>query len=92
METRETLTISLPPALREKVDTLVAAGDYGSVSEYLRELVRADLKRRAGDELEKRLLESMNSGPSTPMTKDDWNGVRRAIREQAAKRIRNKAG
>ncbi len=46
MGTRETLTISLPPEMRQWIDTLVKDAGYASASEYLRELIRADRAKR----------------------------------------------
>jgi antitoxin ParD1/3/4 len=36
------LNISIPPALKEWVDTRVAQGSYSSASDYMRDLVRRD--------------------------------------------------
>lgn len=41
-----TLTISLPEPLRSYVENQVHKAGYGTVSEYLRELIRADQIRR----------------------------------------------
>lgn len=49
------LNISLPPALKEYVEGQVASGDWGTPSEYVRELIRQDKERRLGD-LERDLL------------------------------------
>ena len=40
------LNISLPEALKEYVEGQVASGDWGSSSEYVRELIRQDKERR----------------------------------------------
>ena len=40
-----TMNISLPDTLRSFVDTQVADGDYGSSSEYVRELLRKEKDR-----------------------------------------------
>lgn len=87
METpRETMTISLPPSLKAKVDALVAKGDYASSSEYFRELARQDIKRRIQEELESRLLESLDSGAPTPLTKKDFDDIRGEVRHRASLR------
>ena len=41
-----TMNISLPETLREFVDDQVSARGYGSLSEYVRELIRKDLGRQ----------------------------------------------
>ena len=43
------LNISLPEALKEYVEGQVASGDWGTPSEYVRELIRQDKTRRLGD-------------------------------------------
>jgi len=46
------------------------------VSEYVRELIRADEKRKAEDRLEALLLEGL-SGEETEMTQDEWSSIRK---------------
>ena len=41
-----TMNVSLPEALRSFVDEQVAQGEYGTSSEYVRELIRRDQERR----------------------------------------------
>ena len=53
----QSLNISLPESLKEFVAGQIAAGRYSSASEYVRELIRADEKRKAEDRLETLLLE-----------------------------------
>jgi len=40
------LNISLPEALKDYVESQVATGDWGTPSEYVRELIRQDKERR----------------------------------------------
>ncbi len=40
------LNISLPEALKAYVESQVASGDWGTPSEYVRELIRQDKERR----------------------------------------------
>jgi len=44
--------VSMPKALRQYIQEQVAAGTYSTPSEYLRELIREDQKRRANEKLE----------------------------------------
>lgn len=83
----ESMNISLPEPLKQFVDGQIAQGRYSSVSEYVRELIRADEKRRAEQELEAKLLEGLSSVESE-LTPSDW----KAIRKEALARvqIRNK--
>jgi antitoxin ParD1/3/4 len=43
------LNISLPEALKQYVEGQVASGDWGTPSEYVRELIRQDKERRLGN-------------------------------------------
>jgi antitoxin ParD1/3/4 len=49
------LNISLPEALKDYVEGQVASGDWGTPSEYVRELIRLDKERRLGN-LEQELI------------------------------------
>jgi antitoxin ParD1/3/4 len=80
------INISLPDSLRSYVEEQVAKGGYSTLSEYFRELVRSDQKRKAQERLETLLLEGLDSGTATPMTEGDWEDIRAAVRERVAKR------
>ena len=57
-----TMNISLPKNLKEYIEERVKTGGYGNISEYVRELIRQDQKRRVDDRLEALLLEGLRSG------------------------------
>ena len=42
----QTMNVSLPDQLKEFVDSQVGSGRYSSVSEYVRDLIRDDEKRK----------------------------------------------
>ena len=67
-----TINISLPERLKAYVEEQVASGDYGTVSEYLRELIREDKKRKAQEKLESLLLEGLDSGDPVEATPEFW--------------------
>ena len=69
--------ISLPEPLKKFIEAEVRRGGYGTPSEYLRALVRAQQKRKQGSRLERLLLEGLDSGESTPMTRRNWEDIRR---------------
>ncbi|MCC7141975.1 MAG: type II toxin-antitoxin system ParD family antitoxin [Candidatus Eisenbacteria bacterium] len=73
------LNISLPESLREWIDTVVASGGYGNASEYLRELIRDDQKRREEERLEKLLLEGLDSGDPIEVTPEFWAKLRKDV-------------
>ena len=80
----ESMNISLPEPLKQFVDGQISSGRYSSASEYVRELIRADEKRKAEEALEAKLLEGLNS-----LTDDDiLTGLRdpaAGVRENAVK-------
>ena len=56
------LNISLPEALKNYVEGQVASGDWGTPSEYVRELIRQDKERRLGN-LEQELVAALRPRP-----------------------------
>ena len=72
----QSMNISLPDPLKQFVDGQIAQGRYSSVSEYVRELIRADEKRKAEEQLEAKLLEGLNSQESA-LTPADWGSIRK---------------
>ena len=74
-----TMNISLPETLKSFVDSQVAEGDYGSSSEYVRELLRKERDRV-------RLRELIMEGAASPLNEkpiDDeyFEKFRKRIRE-----------
>jgi len=76
------LNISLPEALKDYVEGQVASGDWGTPSEYVRELIRHDKERRLGD-LEQELVAAAK-GPKIELTVDEIRkkGLIEALRER----------
>ena len=72
----QTMNISLPDPMKEFVDGQIAKGRYSSASEYVRELIRADEKRKAEEQLESLLLEGLDS-EETALTPADWKAIRK---------------
>ena len=81
-----TMNISLPDPLREFVEGQVSSGRYSSTSEYVRELIREDEKRKTQAKLEALLMEGIQSGESTEMTAQDWEDIRREALARIASR------
>ncbi len=72
----QSMNISLPDPLKKFVDGQVSTGRYSTASEYVRELIRADEKRKAGEQLEAMLMEGLNSAESE-LTAADWAAIRK---------------
>jgi antitoxin ParD1/3/4 len=81
----QTMNISLPDLLKNFVDKQITLGRYSSASEYVRELIREDEKRKADERFEALLLEGIHS-EETPLTPQDWAD----IRKQAMARIKRR--
>jgi antitoxin ParD1/3/4 len=84
--TMPTINISLPDTLKIFVEEQIDAGGYSTVSEYFRELIREDQKRRSQEKLETLLMEGINSGKSALLTKKDIEKVRRSVRARIVRR------
>ena len=57
-----TLNISMPDEMRSFIEARVSMGEYQSASDYLRDLIRHD-----HEEIERLLMDGVNSGPSKPL-------------------------
>jgi antitoxin ParD1/3/4 len=80
-----TVNISLPESLRRFVTDKVEQGGYGSVSEYMRSLIREAREREAEQRLESALLEGLASGPSKAVTPAFWAKRRAAVKKGGRK-------
>ncbi|MGA3040832.1 MAG: type II toxin-antitoxin system ParD family antitoxin [Bryobacteraceae bacterium] len=81
----QTMNISLPDPLKNFVEHQIAEGRYSSASEYIRELIRDDEKRRAEERLEALLLEGLESEDSE-LTKQDFEDIRQEALVQLKRR------
>ena len=82
----QTMNISLPDPMKQFVEERVSEGEYSSASEYVRELVRADQKRKAKEELEQTLMDAINSGEPMEVTPEMWEELRQKIHTRASAR------
>ena len=81
-----TMNISLPDELKEFVEEQLSKGQYASVSEYIRELIRDARKRAAQERLEALLLEGLDSGEPIDVTPEFWNERREELARRVAAR------
>ncbi|HSX82734.1 MAG TPA: type II toxin-antitoxin system ParD family antitoxin [Candidatus Saccharimonadia bacterium] len=77
------MTISLPEDLKQFVKKRSLTAHYGTPSDYIRGLIREDLKRLEEERLEHELLKGLRSGKGIPMTQETW----KQLRAEAAKHI-----
>ena len=84
----DTMNIALPESMKHFVQEQVTAGGYSSASEYVRELIRADQKRKVEDRIDTLLLEGLDSGQPIPVTQEYWDEKKRKLTERLGKAIR----
>ncbi len=85
------LTISMSDQMNEWVEAQIAAGRYGNVSEYFRDLVRRDQERReaAVAELRTMLERAEASGVAARSFPDILEAARREARQKGLLRDEN---
>ena len=76
-----TMNISLPASLKSFVDRQVATRGYGTISEYVRELIRMDQDRQ---HLRGLLLDGAASAPGAPVDAAYFEGLRDEVRKTGA--------
>lgn len=75
-----TMNVSLPASMKEFVDERVEHDEYGTASEYIRELIRNDQRRREEAKLERVLLERLQSTDTREFSIDE-------VKQELAKRM-----
>ena len=78
------MNISLPPTLKDWVDEQVSRRGFGTASEFVRQMLREEQQRQLRERIDAALVEGIESGPSTPMTAQDWDDIRREGRRRLA--------
>jgi antitoxin ParD1/3/4 len=81
----QSMNISLPESMKKFVESEVAAGGYGTASEFIRELLREAQKRKSSAKVDALLLEGLQS-ESSEMRRADWDELKRRVRARARKR------
>lgn len=78
-----TMNISLPDSMRSFIDKRLEDDGYGSASEYVRDLIRADQKLQEQQKLESLLLKRLNSDK---VSKFDIADVKKELSKRLASR------
>jgi antitoxin ParD1/3/4 len=68
--------------MKNFVQERVSQGGYSSVSEYIRELIRADQKRKVEERVDSLLLAALDSGEPIAITADYWEEKKRKLAER----------
>lgn len=85
---QDSMNIALPEALKQFVLQQVQEGGYSTASEYVRELIRSDQKRKAQARLEALLMEGIQSGEPVEMTKEWWEEKKSRLLRQVQEQER----
>jgi antitoxin ParD1/3/4 len=73
-----TMNISIPDEMKAFVEEQAAKRGFGTVSEYMRVLIRAVQERQAERErVDSLLMAGLDSGPATPLTREGWDDTGR---------------
>ena len=87
----KTMNIALPTPLKDFVLARVEDDGYSSASEYVRELIRGDQKKRAKELLEQEILRGAAS-PEREMTRQDLAALKDRLGKKSPKRARSARG
>jgi antitoxin ParD1/3/4 len=79
-----TMNISLPETMKSFVDNTIVADGYGTVSEYVRELIRADQKRKEQEKLEHVILKALE-GEAAELNEEVWANLKLKVRSNLEK-------
>ena len=78
-----TMNISIPDEMKAFVEEQTAKKGFGTVSEYMRDLIRGvQLRQAERQRVDALLLAGLESGPATPLTPEDWESIRQEIQRR----------
>jgi antitoxin ParD1/3/4 len=81
-----TIQLELPDALREFVETRAMEQGFPDLADYIRAVLEEERKRATRLRVDQLLLEGLQSGPSVPMTPEEWDEIRQEVRERQTRR------
>jgi antitoxin ParD1/3/4 len=79
----KTMHISLPESLIESAKVQAEEGKFSNMSDYVRSLIREDLRRREEQKLEQMLLEGIRSERGMEVGSKEWEEFRKRLVAQA---------
>jgi antitoxin ParD1/3/4 len=80
------LTITLPESLKTFVEDQSARDGYESPDAFVAALIREAQRCLEDEEVEAKLVEGLESGPATPMTRGDWDAIRAEVHRRHSER------
>jgi len=81
-----TINVSLPRKLRERAERKLERNAYGSMSEYVRELIRQDLRAEEIDAVDALLISGLASGKRMRLRESFWKRLEDEARKPSRRR------
>ncbi len=85
---QDTTNIALPEAMKRFVQERVGEGAYGSLSEYVYEVICADRRRKAEERIDAFLIEGLDPGTSLSVPDDYWEEEERRLTERLGQALK----
>ena len=79
------MNISIPSPLKKWVERQATKQGYATTNKYVLDVLRREKALEVRDKIDAKLLQAIDSGPSTPMTAADWTHIRTEGRRLARK-------
>lgn len=86
------LNVSMTPELRKFVDQRTKSTSHSTPTEYIRTLIREDQKRAQREQLDRLLLEGLESGEPIDATSEQYWLKKKAMLQKRLQSNRKKAG
>ena len=83
-------TVKRPKSIKSAETAIIEIVDDGKTSKFFGDLVCGNLDEQTEKRLGELLLEGINSGPATPLTKSDFDEIRRTVIERVEARAKLK--
>jgi antitoxin ParD1/3/4 len=88
----KTMHISLPESLIESAKTQAHEGKFSNLSDYVRSLIREDLRRREEQKLEEMLLAGVRSERGMEVGSKQWKEFRKRLVRQRQRQTNKTQG
>ncbi len=83
---RTNMSISLPNDLKAYVRQRTREAHYGTPSDYMRSLIREDVRRAEQELLEQALLKGLHSGRGVSYGTKEWNAFKKRVIQSIARK------
>ena len=81
------LNIPIPDTLRRELEAQASAHGCASPEEFVLRLIENEVAGFEDDQTERLVLEGLNSGPSAPLDRKEWEDIRREVHQRLGGRL-----